>query len=163
MKFIKYFVILGIIALSGGCIEQVLSGGQTSPVMYATVVVDEISINTTQNVKLNESSDNAVVVKSIELYGGEMPKLKAPKENLADRFPAVYIRVVQRAGLINYQTGAEYKGPGIYNFTVGFKEGLDKNNSMNVIVRTFNESGTPMFSSNFVYNWSENKQSKTFK
>lgn len=164
----KYFIILSMVILTAGCIDNILSMGQTSPVIYVDVtvkemdLVKELGMDSSVVVRLNETNNNTAIVSKIEVYGGEMPKLSAPKESLADTFPAVYVAVVQGGRILNYQTGLDYRGPGMYNFTLGLEYNVNKSIPLNMLVRTINESGDDMHSANFKFNWSEQKQNKTF-
>lgn len=162
MRF-KYFVILGIIVLTAGCLDNILSMGQTSPVLYINVTLEEIYLNDSNYFRLNETNNNTVIVRTIEAYAGEMPKMQAPLDNLADKFPAVYVRVIQSANLVNYQTGEDYRGPGTYNLVVGLKKEVNRTVPMNIFIRTINKDGDQMHRANLVFNWSGEKQSKTFK
>lgn len=163
MRFMKYFVILSLIILTAGCLDNIFSMGQKSPVLYVDITTEEINFNDSRIIKLNENNSNSVVVNEVVIYGSELPKIKAPSESLADDVPAIYIRVIQDSVNINYPTGMDYKGPGNYNFTIGFEKDINKSIPMRIWLQTFNDTGTKMFENYFVYNWSEDKQTKTFK
>ncbi len=158
MRIMKYIVLLLLIVLTGGCLENLLSLGQTSPVLHVNVTVEERNMTGIKgSIGLNQTNNNSVVITNIEVYGKDMPKFTAPQEVLADTFPAVYVRVIQSRGMISYLTGKDYRGPGTYSVDVGFEKEINKSIPMGIYAYTYNDNGDEMSTDSVQFNWSREK------
>jgi hypothetical protein len=145
MKFM--FVLILIFALlAGGCIGNL--GGKV-PVMYVNVTMGE--------------TNGTMVIDGIEAHTGEVPKLQDPGEQLAKDFPAVYVNVVQNMMPQAYQTGKDYVGPGVYNYTLGFQTEINKTTPMIITVQAINKTAETVDLQAMYFNWTTETQSKTFK
>ncbi len=139
-------LILMFALLASGCLETV---GEKVPVLY-------------MNVTMGEEINGTMVIKAVEAHAGEMPKLAAPHDQLAQNFPAIYVNVVQDMFPRGFQTGKDYVGPGVYNFTMGIEKELNKSGAMGISIEAVNKSEIEDLKA-MRFNWSTEKQSATFK
>ncbi len=164
MRFMKYIVLLILIVLTGGCLENIFSLGQTAPELHVNVTVEEKNLTASKEfIGINQTNNNTVVITNIEVYAEKVPKFTAPQETLADTFPAVYVRVIQTKGMISYLSGKDYVGPGTYSLDIGFEKEINMSIPMGIYVHTYNENGDEMDVKNVLFNWSKEKQNNTFK
>ncbi|VVB84567.1 Uncharacterised protein [uncultured archaeon] len=140
-------LILTCILLLSGCIEKI---NAKVPVVYV-------------NVSMGEDANGTMVIQGVEAYAGELPKLDAPKEQLAGNFPAVYVNIVQDMFPRAYLTGKDYVGPGVYSYIVGFDTKLNTSEPMGVRVEAINSKGETIDLKAMRFNWSSTIQSKTYK
>ena len=144
MKFM-FVLIFAFALMVSGCIETV---GENVPVLYV-------------NVTMGEEINGTMIIQAVEAHAGEMPKLKAPRDQLAQDFPAVYVNVVQDMFPRGFQTGKDYFGPGVYNFTMGIEREINKSGAMGISVQALNKSDIADLKA-MRFKWSTEKQSATF-
>lgn len=142
----KLFLLLALVILAGGCIKI---KGESVPILYAKVTMDEIN--------------GIMVIEDVQAYAGEIDKFDSPMDQYPKNFPAVYVDVIQNMTKKNYQTGIFYKGPGVYNFTVGIERAFNKSAPVAVTISAVNATGEYVDGQGMRFNWSFEKQSKKFK
>ncbi|VVB86240.1 Uncharacterised protein [uncultured archaeon] len=143
MKFM--FILIFVFALMvSGCIGNI---GENVPVMYVNVTVGE--------------PNGTMVIQEIEAHTGEMPKLTAPQERTPNEFPAIYVNVVQDMFPRAFQTGKDYSGPGVYNFTLGFQREINRSVPMQIIAQAINKTSDTVDLKVMNFNWTT-ARNKTF-
>ena len=165
MRFVKYISLFVIIILASGCLEKVTSMGKQEPIIYVNVTVEERDLSMAKGAySINDTSNMTVVIAGIEAYQGEITRLFPPVNKLAKKFPAIYVHVLDGGRKIGLMSGEDYHGPGVYNFTIEFRKEVNKSRPIIILVEALNETGYDMYyNRNMQFNWSEEKQSKTFK
>src|SRR3989304_4127566 len=108
---IMLILLLVLVLLAGGCLEKFQGNVH---VLNAKVT-------------MGEEINGTMVIQGIEAYAVEMPRNKAPLDDqFPEKFPAVYVDIVQNTTKINYQVGKSYQGPGVYNLVIGIERNLTK-------------------------------------
>ncbi len=145
---LKLIVLIVFVLLMSGCLDFI---GPKVPVVYA-------------NITVSEDANKNPQIQQIEAHAGEMPKIRALEEQVPSDWPAIFVSVIQDMKRLNYYTGKDYHGPGVYNFVIGME--IEANKSVPMIIAayvSFNNSELPP--SAMFFNWSTEEQSlnKTFK
>ncbi|MDD5615584.1 MAG: hypothetical protein PHH85_05220 [Candidatus Methanoperedens sp.] len=144
---LKLIVLIVFVLLMSGCLDSISS---KVPVLYA-------------NITVSEDANGNPTVTQIDARAGEFPKIRAIEDQVPDDFPAIIVNVIQNMMRLNYYTGKDYHGPGVYNFVIGMEH--EVNTSVPIIINayvSFNNSEAPI--SAMLFNWSTEEQSlnKTF-
>lgn len=153
MMFMKVkFVLLLILALlAGGCIEKLKALQENVPVLNAKVT-------------MGEGVNGTMVIQNIEAFWVEMPRKNAPMDfQFPEKFPAVYVDIIQNTSKMNYQVGKSYNGPGVYNYTIGMEKELNKNAPAVLFIEAIDKTTNTVDAKEMLLNWSTEIQSKTFK
>ena len=116
MRYKKVFMLILIVLLFSGCIDQIAGRLQQVQVVFVNVTVGE--------------ENNTSVIQNISATGGMIPKLYAPGNVFPNKFPAIFAEVLQVYNVSNPRTyrtismssGQPFNGSGTYTFTVQLVE-----------------------------------------
>jgi hypothetical protein len=148
---VKLVLLLMLAILAGGCIEKLQGLQADVPVLHAKVT-------------MGEEFNGTMVIQGIEAYAEDIPRNKAPMYNqFPEKFPAVYIDIVQNMSKLNYQVGKNYNGPGVYDFSIGLKGNLTRSKPVAILISTVDKNSESGVYQTFIFNWSTQIQNKTFK
>lgn len=145
-SIIATFLIFFIIA--SGCLETIVT--EKVPVLYL-------------NLSIDENPDGSMIIKEISARGDEIPKLESPEGEYPQDFPAFFVSVTQDMQKVSYPSGKDYKGPGNYHFTLGFKPEFNKSLPLAISARGVDKEGNYTVMQFFAMNWSTDIKSTTFK
>lgn len=137
--------------LAGGCLEKLQGLQADVPVLHAKVTMgDEVN--------------GTMVIQGIEAYAEDIPRNKAPMySQYPEKFPAVYVDIIQNVSKLNYQVGRVYNGPGVYDFSIGLKGNLTRSLPVALVISTVDKDSEWREYRTVVFNWSTEIQNKTFK
>jgi len=123
MKIFKLFSLILIIFLVTS-----ISDCLTVPVLKVTTTIG--------------GTTDAPVIESIEVEQGTIDALKRPKD-YPPHMPGVYVWVIKGDDMINFWTSTNYTGPGVYEFTTGFRDGKEpkSGDTLRIWVQIVDESG----------------------
>lgn len=116
MKLLKIVLIITIVLLSSGCLEDIANRFKKVDVVYVnlSVVMEE----------------NNTVIKYTGVSKGELNKIDAPGFVAPEKFPGIFIKIKQSINTsnpdllkdISVPNGISYNGTGNYSFTVQLYE-----------------------------------------
>lgn len=112
MKYKKMFMLLFMVLIFSGCIDEIAGRVQQVQVVFVNVTVGE--------------ENNTSIIQNITAKGGMIPKLYAPGNVFPNKFPAINAEILQVYNLskpstlrtISYANGQPFNGSGTYTFTV---------------------------------------------
>lgn len=127
MKIVKVILIISIVLLFTGCIEDIADRLKKVDVVYVNLTVFE------------EGNETFISVNQATM--GELNKLEAPGFVAPEKFPGIYVKLKQASNVskpllvndINVPNGINYNGTGNYSFTVQLYENV-LNESMPVYI-----------------------------
>ncbi len=116
MKSVKVLLIISIVLLFTGCLEDIANRFEKVDVVYVNLSV--------------VTEENKTVIKDIQASRGELNKLYAPGFVAPDKFPGIYVKIKQAINVskpnlvkdISVPNGINYNGTGNYSFTVQLYE-----------------------------------------
>lgn len=127
MKYKKMFMLLFLVLIFSGCIDEIAERVQQVQVVFVNVTVGE--------------ENNTSIIQNITAKGGMIPKLYAPGNVFPEKFPAIFAEVLQPYNVSNPRTfrtismsnGQPFNGSGTYTFTVQLSENsLNKSQPISV-------------------------------
>ncbi|PWB56912.1 MAG: hypothetical protein C3F06_00015 [Candidatus Methanoperedenaceae archaeon] len=112
MKLLKVVLIISMVLLFTGCIENIADRFEKIDVVYVNLTV------------LTEGNETLITVNRASM--GEVNKLNAPGFVVPDKFPGIYIKLKQAINAskpllvndISVPNGINYIGSGNYSFTI---------------------------------------------
>jgi hypothetical protein len=118
MRYKKVFMLIFLILMFSGCIDQIAERFQQVQVVFVNVTVGE--------------ENNTPIIHNITAKGGMIPKLYAPGNVFPNKFPAIFAEVLQLYNVSNPRTyrtismsnGQPFNGSGTYTFTVQLVENI---------------------------------------
>lgn len=148
MRYGKAVILILIVLLFSGCIEEITARFQKVQVVYANVSV--------------VMKENQTVIQSIEAKGSEVTLIDAPGVVSPGKFPAIYVEVLQvynntkALKVISLPNGQVYNGPGNYSFTVQLFEGsLNNSQPINVYSEIQQNMTRRLTRQSAWFNWTE--------
>jgi hypothetical protein len=116
MKSVKVLLIISIVLLFTGCLEDIANRFEKVDVVYVNLSV--------------VTEENKTLIKNIQASRGELNKLNAPGFVAPDKFPGIYVKIKQSINVskpnlvkdISVPNGINYNGTGNYSFTVQLYE-----------------------------------------
>ncbi len=116
MKFVKVVLIILVVILFTGCLEDIANRFEKVDVVYVNLSV--------------VTEGNKTMIKDIQATRGELNKVQAPGFVAPDKFPGIYVKIKQSINVskpelvkdISVPNGINYIGTGNYSFTVQLYE-----------------------------------------
>lgn len=118
MNYKKVFMLIFLILIFSGCIDEIAGRFQQVQVVFVNVTVGEVN--------------NTPIIQNITAKGGMIPKLYAPGNVFPNKFPAIFAEVLQPYNIskpgtfrtISMSSGQQFNGSGTYTFTVQLAENI---------------------------------------
>lgn len=118
MKYKKIFILMFLMLVFSGCVDQIADRFKQVQVVNVTITVGE--------------ENNTPNIQNITGIGEMIPKLYAPGNVFPNKFPAIFAEVLQVYNVSNPRTyrtismsnGQPFNGSGTYTFTVQLNENV---------------------------------------